>query len=331
MSESIQRTARILSIDGGGLRGIIPAVALEYIESQIQCKITERFHMISGTSTGGIIAAGLQQYSAKELKDLYLYHGAELFQRRSFFSNPCGLFKSKYKTDPIYNSFKRFFGENELKDVQYDLLVPYYDLTNRTQRFFKSHRARINQIENYKIYDVVRATSAAPTYFEPHHLHLGLNNNQEIQAIDGGVFCNDPGLYALTEAVETYPNADSYFILSIGTGKHMETLDPRSLISWAEAIPDIFLSNTNDTVRHTMKEFGAIYSKPVIFCRIQVPLPPELAEMDNVDNLPALANITIPATQERIQKALPYFQNPMVSREQIISDSPVPTNFFEIK
>lgn len=246
-----KKVATILSIRGGGLRGIIPATYLEMIEEKLGKQLNEVFNLVAGTSTGGLIAYGLNKYTASDIVKIYENEGGSFFQKRR--CNFFGLFGPKYKGSALYEKYREHFGEEEISNIQYDSLITFYDISTRKCGFFKSHRAKLAPRENYKIADVLACTSAAPTYFEPHTIefkepipnfsfapsfisHLDEINRQNyttktIKCIDGGVVANDPIACAMTEAFEIYPNADAFLVVSLTTGCFSKSIDPKTLIS----------------------------------------------------------------------------------------------------
>ena len=317
-----EKVARIVSFDGGGIRGIIPAQWSAELEYRTDKPMSELFHMMAGTSTGGILAAGLSTenpndvgtplYSANELVSIYDTEGSKIFKKRSFWDNPFGLFKSKYQTTSAYNVYTSYFGDQKLTDTLNDVLITYYDMTNRRSRFFKSHKAK-NDSHGYDYYlrDVVASTTAAPTYFRSFPLQTVSEQQQNshtfIKAIDGGVFANDPSGCALTEAYTIYPNADAYFLLSMGTGycnsKHSE---PVSLISWAKAISGILMGNASDVTQYTIRKQGLISNKKIFYARAQVALSAKHTSMDNAsrDNVGYLMQLAKHGTKDGLSSSM---------------------------
>lgn len=196
---------RILSIDGGGIRGIIPAVVLAEIENRTGKPVSQLFDLVAGTSTGGILALGLcksdgsgnPQFSAEKLMELYTERGGEIFSR-SFWhgvSSVAGLLEEVYPAEPLETVLKDYFGTDLLKNALKPVLISSYDIEHRQPFFFKSWREDENTVEMRL---VARATSAAPTYFEP--LKLALDTG-EATLIDGGVF----GYFRLCGSKEAVP------------------------------------------------------------------------------------------------------------------------------
>src|SRR5919197_214120 len=218
---------KILAIDGGGIRGVIPATVLTEIETRMGKRTAELFDLVAGTSTGGILALGLfkpdgngrPQYAASELSALYEREGPRIFDRSPWhtFVSLGSLADEKYPADGIEAVLKEYFGDARLKDAVTETLVTSYELESRQPWFFARHKAIEDPAANdFPMRFVARATSAAPTYFEPEELptttpHGGL--------IDGGVFANNPAMCAYVEMKKLRPEAD-VLVVSLGTGQH---------------------------------------------------------------------------------------------------------------
>jgi uncharacterized protein len=275
----MSKKIRILSLDGGGIRGIISCVILKYIEEQLQkldhsnAKIGDYFDLISGSSTGGLLAAILlfpgddkkAKFSVQEALDLYAKDGDTIFNV-SFWEeiiNPFGLFNERISQKNIEKYLEEFFGNLELKDFIKPCLITSYDVTARKAKFFTSHDAG-EAIENFYVRDLCRATSAAPTYFEP--ANIKSLYGQEFTLIDGGVFANNPALCAYAESRKVafskvlqdkkkpdYPSIKNMIIVSIGTGTvlksyHFKDFENAGKIKWVEPLIDILLSANVETV-----------------------------------------------------------------------------------
>lgn len=223
----------ILSIDGGGIRGIIPCKVLEYIENRLRDQTTQQgpqiadlFDLIAGTSTGGILGCGLTikgedgrpKYLAKELLKIYQGDsGKKIFSRPTigrithFFRS---LARSKFPSDNIEEVLVDFFGDSKLSESLTDLLITAYNTEEMKPFYFKSSDCRKDPgVEDFPIWEIARSTSAAPTYFPPRKVaYQGflnkMNKNyqltkkqlQQLSLVDGGVFANNPAMLAYIEA-----------------------------------------------------------------------------------------------------------------------------------
>ncbi len=290
-------TIKVLAIDGGGIRGIIPAFILGEIQNRLKRDLCEVFDLIAGTSTGGIIALGIgtrcragRPYSPKELMDLYVQNGAAIFHKNLL--TPVGqVFLPKYSTAPLESVLRQYFQAVELAAALTRLLISSYDLQGQVPFFFKSHRIAQDPAYNFKLTSIARATSAAPTYFSPAHLESG---GHEFALVDGGVFVNNPGMAAYAEARTLYPDAEEMIVLSVGTGDRQDQIryaqaKKWGLLGWGRQIVPVFMDSVSEAVDYELKTMpGCAYH------RLQVsPLEGASAEMDDADpeNIKQLQNV----------------------------------------
>ncbi len=188
---------RILSIDGGGLKGVFPASFLAEVEQELDAPLTDYFDLIVGTSTGGIIAIGLGLgLSAREILDFYVERGPTIFagNRSMRFLRQFG--RSKYSRSPLEQALRDVFGDRRLGESRTRLVVPSLNLETGEVHVYKTaHHERF--VKDYKelAADVALATAAAPTYFPTHRSAAGT------PLIDGGMWANNPAGNAAVEAL----------------------------------------------------------------------------------------------------------------------------------
>ena len=164
-------TVKLLSIDGGGIRGVIPAVLLAEIEKRTGKRIAHLFHLIAGTSTGGILALALNkpdahgdpQFSAEELVSFYLEQGERIFTRSLWrrLMAAGNLIESKFPASGIERVLDEFFGDARLRDAVTEVVVTSYEIERRQPFLFKSANARLLPGYDFPMKTVARATSAA--------------------------------------------------------------------------------------------------------------------------------------------------------------------------
>lgn len=191
---------RILSIDGGGIKGVFPAAFLAAIENQIEDQIYKYFDLIAGTSTGGIIALGLGLgLSATQLAELYVDRGARIFpvSRRTRWAKLQNFFsRSKYSSEPLFSALREVFGESKLGDSRVPLLIPTLSgISGKIHVYKTPHQPRLEMDWKTSAIDVALATSAAPTYLPPHI------SPQGVPFLDGGLWANNPTGMAVVEAI----------------------------------------------------------------------------------------------------------------------------------
>ncbi|WP_102272448.1 CBASS cGAMP-activated phospholipase [Cytobacillus massiliigabonensis] len=212
MSES--ETFKILSIDGGGIKGLYSAVILADFEEQYG-KLSNYFDLICGTSTGGIIALALSAgIPAKEIVKLYEKNGPEIFPYMNKYSRMFHKFKqifitSKYSDKNLKDALIKVFGDKKIRDCETNVLIPTSNITKGTPCIIKTdHNDELGRDSNHLLVDVALATAAAPTYFPIQEIATMGDFND--QFVDGGLFANNPSLHGIQEAYR-------YFI---GKGNH---------------------------------------------------------------------------------------------------------------
>ncbi|MCU7496352.1 MAG: patatin [Ignavibacteria bacterium] len=326
----------ILSIDGGGIRGLIPATVLVRLESLIREKrkdngsIGEYFDLIAGTSTGGILACLYltpeskenpckARFEAAKIRDFYLEHGEEIFQRSLWqrITASGGILDEKYNAGQLEDHLKTYLGDLELKDLMKPCLITGYNVRQYRPIFFTKQDAD-NPATNYKVRDVARATAAAPTYFEA-ALPESLDNiRDEFPVIDGGVFANNPTACALVEAIKKGRGKvddgnfmgvpfEDIVILSLGTGRKSTTITYKEcknwgLIGWARPLVGIIMEGVSQTVDYQMQNIFESQNKKEDYLRID-------GEFDDFRNGLAVDGLDSSldcATYENMQKLVTF-------------------------
>ncbi len=248
-------TRFILSIDGGGIRGIIPAMILAELQKRMSAlgkaqELHHYFSLIAGTSTGAVIAAALAcphpklkkraAVKADELVDLFVKRGADIFPESLFarLANANGVLGERYDAKPLEDILIEKLGASRtIRQALTKVLIPAYNIRDRRAEFFTNADEEHDDI---LFWQAVRGSSAAPTYFEP-----ALIDNFEvvtratiatIPAIDGGMFANDPALAAYVEARkmgwEDPVKGDDIVILSLGTGSQDREIPYQQAKRW---------------------------------------------------------------------------------------------------
>ncbi|CAM3726962.1 CBASS cGAMP-activated phospholipase [Mesobacillus zeae] len=216
---------KILSVDGGGVRGILPIAFLTELEKEYEKPAGEMFDIITGTSTGAIIAAALAVgIPMGELLERYMIYGKKIFSPQAHL----GILKSVYSDRYLRRLLKKAFGTATLRDVNKPLLLPAVDIThgkpfvNRSN--FGSRKSGALDIE---LWDAVLSSCSAPVYFPPN------NVNGQYMTIDGGLWANNPSLVGLTEAMHEFGHTlDNISILSLGTGRQKIDFSEGPASSW---------------------------------------------------------------------------------------------------
>lgn len=265
---NINKPFKILSLTGGGYRGLYTATVLEDIESHLKKKneddcIANYFDLITGTSIGGIIALALAyEIPANEIAKIFDENGKKIFKKQALF----GFFKAKYNSDTLKKILTEWFGDAKLGDLKHPVVIPSVDYTvGKPVTFKTAHNCNFIRDWELRIVDVALATSAAPTFFKRHTINKS-------EYVDGGLFANSPSLIGLHEAENYFEqNTENVKILSIGTMSSKKTINPNAnkkggLVDWgegnfinaAENIIELTLSSqqlfTQQIVKHRIKE-----------------------------------------------------------------------------
>ena len=210
------RTFKILSIDGGGIRGVFPAHILHCIDSRLKIDPTAHFDMLTGTSTGAIIAAALAcKIKPDVVVSMYKEKGTSIFKKKTSWwprrARPG--FHSLYDSSSLVALLSEIFGDTKLGDISTPLILPSTDIGHGGVHVFKSNYSssftRDNQVY---VRDAVLASCSAPTYFDPARVN-------EYALADGGLWANNPSLTAVIDAQRRLNiEKEDIKILSMGTG-----------------------------------------------------------------------------------------------------------------
>ncbi|KAL5558910.1 hypothetical protein UlMin_035121 [Ulmus minor] len=243
----------ILSIDGGGIRGVIPGTILSFLESELQkldgedARLADYFDVIAGTSTGGLVTAMLAApnennrpvFAAKDIKDFYLTQCPKIFPqiRNPFFPHLEKLIKSltgpKYDGKYLHKLIKEKLGDTKLNQTLTNVVIPTFDIKQLQPTVFSSFQVKKDPSTNALLSDICISTSAAPTYLPAHQFETNHKGNvREFNLIDGGVAANNPTLLAIGEATKGLLAGESqgfqnpmspldytrFLVISLGTG-----------------------------------------------------------------------------------------------------------------
>jgi uncharacterized protein len=322
----------ILSIDGGGVRGIIPAMILAEIEQRTGRRIAELFDLIAGTSTGGILALGLTvpehqdstqpRYDASQMVSFYETDGKEIFH--SFWRDVVslhGLIEERYPAAPIERVLQKYLGEEtKLSEALTQIVITSYEIETCRPFLFTRRKARARRGGRFdpRMWEVARATTAAPTYFAPFQIRRAKSSHlPPLAFIDAGVFLNNPTLCAYAEAVgihsqpaaalsETHQGeskqserpvevqsagcADAMdidcLVLSLGTGElntpiRYEDAKDWGTLRWARPFIDVAYDGASDTVDTQMRQLMHVVKRPYFYYRFQPILNEGMSALDD--------------------------------------------------
>jgi hypothetical protein len=257
----------VLSIDGGGIRGIIPALVLARIEALTGLPTWRCFDLIAGTSTGGILALALAapeyekpsegRFQAGDLADFYEQEGRFIFARSLWrgVSSVGGLADEKYSAESLETVLEQYLGEAWLDQAMTRVIVSAYDIEGRRPFFFKSWQTPSRPPGRVRMEDAARATAAAPTYFEPARVSA---EGSTIGLIDGGVCVNNPAMCAYAEARRLWPE-EEVWVVSLGTGELTRPIPydeacSWGIVQWAVPLLSIIFDGVSDAVDYQLRQ-----------------------------------------------------------------------------
>lgn len=265
---------KILALDGGGVKGVLTARILQAIEEKAGKPCKELFDTIIGVSTGGLIAAGLSIFSAKELVSLCIEHSKDIFPKSTLRQLLTGfnLWGAKYSRKGIDTLLTSLFNDRTTREISYKLIIPIFDILNSKVLVIDS------KILNFYLKDIVGATTAAETFFAPKEV---LNEYFS----DAGIVINAAETLALLE------EPLNSFLLSIGTGwadsLEIKTKDT-GIIGW------LAKRHLIDNIINATMQFDSSLVKILMPNRIRIePIIPLdiFNSVDNCDNIPMLFKI----------------------------------------
>ncbi len=317
---------KILAIDGGGIRGIIPAMILAEIEKRTLKPISSLFDLIAGTSTGGILALGLTkpgfiealdgspipEYSAENLLQIYLEYGVEIFYE-PFLERILGpiediFIQPKYSSEGREEILRQYFGNAPLENNLKEVFVTSYDIEQRIPIFF-TNKLEKQQTESKKfrklcggftLTDAALATSATPTYFAPHRISSFHNPSGFYTLVDGGVVANNPANLAIIEAQigrqekKQVLNTEDILVVSLGTGSltsvyPYDEVKKWGLLQWGRPLLNMVFDGGSEVVAGELERLfeSSVQDGKSSYYRFQTFLTNEQEEIDN----PKLENL----------------------------------------
>jgi len=273
-----EKVFKIISIDGGGIKGLYSSTILEHLEDKFDCYISDYFDMICGTSTGGLIALAISlKISANQISNFYINHGSEIFPRRSKINNWYRqiIGGGKFSDQALRKALEEVFGNSKIGESNNLLCIPSYSITDARPWIFKfdHEEGELSRDNTAKYVDVALATSAAPTFFPLAEIDYYDNK----QFIDGGVWANNPTLCGLIEALKYFVGPNKEFqkvdILSISSlshtgGKPTGLKREMGFIDWGNDLFETTLAGQNLFTDYFMTKINEIGEVPVRYTRI---------------------------------------------------------------
>ncbi len=308
-----QKKRFILSIDGGGIRGLIPLRVLEALNSRLtRCGVTaplySAFDLMAGTSTGGLIAAGLcaprpggasgeTAATIAELRAFFELEAREIFRtsisarRARTVTGPFGFLDEAYDARPLEKLLKDRFGWTSLASGLTKLVLTAYDIERRRPVFVTNGlEENGGRPDDYYFWQAVRATTATPAFFEPARVE-NLSRRRDEALIEGGVFMNDPAIAAYLATRMLGWNEDELVIVSLGTGHAPDrAFAYEDALGWgglgwmqpSKGAPILSILRDGQTQSSVYQARHILNALPgVAYHRLDVSLPAESEDIDN--------------------------------------------------
>ncbi len=309
-----QSIRRILSIDGGGILGTFPVAVLAELEQNLEQPIVSYFDLIAGTSTGGILAIGLNMgLSASELLDFYEKRSYEIFgQNNGKFANALcrylqglhWIYRSKYRSDVLRNVLKDALGDKIIGDAKTRMIIPAWNSVAQGVYIYKTaHHKKYKTDHKSLALDAALATSAAPTYFASHI------TQQDASLLDGGIWANNPIAIATVEAIAVlgWPR-ESLRILSLGCLKEAYSIPKRAgLGNLGPKIITLTMDGQSQGAMGIAKLLtGHKFDRTAIF-RIDHTVPFSAYKMDDTSVVQDLKGLGHAIARERLPELEPIF------------------------
>lgn len=347
-----KKLVKVLAIDGGGIRGIIPALVLARIEELTGKPACALFDLIAGTSTGGIIALGVNvpapggqppggqppggqppggqrqpRWSAQQLAAMYVSEGPKIFDPSLWhkIKTGDGLLEEKYSAKGLEEALKEYMGEAQLSEALTKVLITSYDIQSHNPFFFKSFQPTPRPeaakpaaapepapLPDYPMRVVARATSAAPTYFEPEAVasapSAGGGPAAGFALVDGGTFANNPAMCAYAEVLRNEPDAE-VLVVSLGTGRITDPISYNEakhwgLIRWARPLLNVIMDGSSAAIDYQLDEILGPDERHFRFQTVLEHASDSLdnASPENIAKLQQVANALIQSEAARIEE-----------------------------
>ena len=309
-----ERFFRILSLDGGGIRGVFPAALLARLEEHLEYPIGHYFDLIAGTSTGGIIAIGLGLgLSANDILKLYVEQGPAIFDQehgavenwiRQRLRGVTHWVVTKHSSAPLRLALEDMLGRRRLGESRTRLVIPaWHPVLERVYIYKTAHHPRLETDYKQPAIDAAMATAAAPTFLKPHMTESG------VELLDGGVWANNPIGVAAAEAIGTvgWPG-DRLKILSIGTIADAGKLPrQRGKLQMAASVARLFMAGQGHSALGTAKMItGDVHHRKAIW-RIDQMAPEGQYTLDNAGRISEMRDRGFAEAREQLPELRRHF------------------------
>lgn len=281
---------RVLSIDGGGIKGLVPALLLTEIERRTSRPIYQSFDLIVGASTGAILALGMTRpsdadarqpaFTATHLVGFYRDQAASIFPHSlGFLRSVRRAFRPQYDATVIEKVFQTYFGDVRFQEALTNVAIPAYDIEDGRRLWFLSYSNPYGQI---LMADLVRGATAAPTYLPPSRFAVQRHVSPKgyVALVDGALFANNPAPVALARGSRIRGSGDpSIMLISLGTGRSMQRHsfdDAKSwgMLGWMDPLLEIAFSDPaiDDEMNRSLEGKGNYFRLQPDFAGVAIAL-----------------------------------------------------------
>lgn len=310
----------IVSIDGGGVRGVIPAVILAELEQGLKKHTSEFASLVAGTSTGAILAGGIGMsiddrpvHCAEEIVELYVNEVKEIFSNNKNTKRWWDFFRltdTKYDSFGLIRVMRKYLRWRRISDTSVDVLTTAYDLLSNSIHIFSTWRGR-ELGEDFELLDAVVSSAVAPSFFDPHKTYFA---GSDYAFVDGGAAgLNNPTLAAISEAYARGYKKEDIVVISLGTGFHEMDFSKKKTnrwgaIQWAAPVIKIQMDGSSEVAKMLAPQLVGDYFE------INMPISKDLANMDN-DSPKNMANLILCAknyvkeNRHEIQKIIAFMSD----------------------
>ena len=313
-SSSNDKIFRILSLDGGGIRGVFPAALLARLEEHLEHPIWRYFDLIAGTSTGGIIAIGLGLgLPARDILKLYVEEGPSIFGQqhgtienwvRQKLRGMAHLLVTKHSPVPLRRALEGVLGHRTLGESRTRLVIPaWHPVLEHVYIYKTAHHPRLETDYKQPAIDAAMATAAAPTFLKPHM------TESSVELVDGGVWANNPIGVAAIEAIGVlgWP-ADKLKILSVGTIDEPGKLPRlRGKLPMAASVTRLFMAGQAHSALGTAKIVtGDVHERKAIW-RVNQTAPEGRYTLDNTARISEMSDRAFAEAREQLPELKRHF------------------------
>ncbi|WP_299252559.1 patatin-like phospholipase family protein [uncultured Cytophaga sp.] len=338
----MKKKIRILSIDGGGIRGIIPASVAVYIENRLQritknpdVRISDYFDFIAGTSTGGILASAYlcpqvvdqtqHRFNATDALRFYLEKGGYIFSAGVWdkMASMGGFLKARYKHEPLEKVLNVAFKQTKISELLKPCLITSYDVELKMPVYFQSHVAKNDTTLDFFVKDACKAAASAPLYFEPSRVQS--MSGVSYTLIDGAVYANNPTMCAVSQAAVLFAEKgipltiDQFEVVSLGTGRNQKVYTYEQVkdwggLGWLNPLLDVMINGASEVIESELIiQFRSMQAIDQ-YHRIQPDLIGDSQEMDDAspENIQRLMEISA-TTIEKYKDELEVIVNRLIN------------------